>query len=70
MRDWIGEAQDVYSIVRRNWLLTVMGPAYTEDYLLKVDQSRENYPDYYTRHDQIDNPKRHYTCPSKGARRR
>ncbi len=62
--------EDVYSVVRRNWLLTVMGVNYTADYLLKIDQSRENYPDYFTQNDQQDDPKQHYARPSKGARRR
>lgn len=57
--DWkrIGPWQDVYSIVRANWLRITGSVEESE----QPDPDPANYPDYYTRHDQPDNPKGHYT---------
>ena len=52
---------DTKTTVLVNWLTRVMGPAYTADHLEEVDTSRENFPHYYTRRDQPNDPKGHYT---------
>ncbi len=58
---------DTRTTVFINWLTRVMGPAYTADYIEGADTSRENFPSYYTRHDQDDDPKGHFT--KRGRRR-
>ncbi len=46
-------AQGTAAVVRHNWLLLVHGPNFTHEEESHVDP--DNYPDYYTRHDQPDN---------------
>ena len=47
-------AQSTAAVVRHNWLILVHGPNYTHEYE-EADTSPENFPRYYTRHDQPDN---------------
>jgi hypothetical protein len=54
--DWKRLHPDTRTTVLTNWLLKVMGPNYTADYIGEDDHvDRENYPQYMTRNDQPDN---------------
>lgn len=46
-------AQSTAAVVRHQWLMLVHVPNYTRDHE-EIDTSRENYPEYITRHDQPD----------------
>ncbi len=43
-------AESTAAVVKHNWLLLVHGPNYTHDF-----EEAGDFPDYYTRHDQVDN---------------